>query len=104
MERQHFKRALMMFAAIRAAMSLPMGQQQAALAAIGPYRSRGKGRGTPPRNFYGRCTQWYAHARADLRHDGRANARRRRQIAEGVITKSNGLECSSSIHTHGSKS
>lgn len=41
-----FARAKMMFAAIAAAMSLPsIGQQQAAMDEIGPYRSRGNGKG-----------------------------------------------------------
>ncbi len=40
-----FKRAKQMFAAIAAAMSLPLAAQMAAMARIGEYRSRGKGQG-----------------------------------------------------------
>lgn len=52
MKRQihHFKAAMAMFAAVSAALALPVLQQREALAKIGPYKSRGKGRGTPPRN------------------------------------------------------
>lgn len=40
-----FSRATAMMAAIAAAMSLPVTAQQAAMSAIGPYESRGKGEG-----------------------------------------------------------
>lgn len=88
----HFKRARAMFAAIAATMALPMAEQAAAMAAIGPYCSRGKGRGTPPRDFYGRCTRWEGDTLADRWPHGQAATRRRRQIAEGTLTAANGLE------------
>lgn len=43
-----FARAMAMAAAIMGAMSLPASLQQAQLAEIGPYRSRGKGRNSSP--------------------------------------------------------
>ena len=47
-----FKMAKAMFAAIAAAMALPLrGDQLAALGQIGDYRSRGKGRGSPSRRY-----------------------------------------------------
>jgi hypothetical protein len=47
-----FKAAIAMFAAIRAALALPgIGDRKDALGEINPYRSRGKGRGTPSRNW-----------------------------------------------------
>ena len=47
-----FKLARQMFAAIAAAMALPLrGDQLTAMGAIGEYRSRGKGRGTPSKRF-----------------------------------------------------
>lgn len=45
MQGNPFARANMMMAAIAAAMSLAGGAQREAMAAIGPYKSRGKGRG-----------------------------------------------------------
>lgn len=42
-----FARAKATFALVAAAMALPFGAQQAALAKIAPYKSRGKGRGKP---------------------------------------------------------
>jgi hypothetical protein len=45
MQGSPFARANMMMAAIAAAMSLAGGAQREAMAAIGPYKSRGKGRG-----------------------------------------------------------
>lgn len=44
-----FRRAMLMMAAIQAAMSLPTHLQQSRLTEIGPYESRGKGRGGPNR-------------------------------------------------------
>jgi hypothetical protein len=48
---QDFARSLAMFAAIRSALALPLAKREDALAAIGSYRSRGKGRGSVGRNF-----------------------------------------------------
>ena len=51
-----FRRAQMMMAAISAIMSATVGNtaaQQAQLAKIGPYESRGKGRNTPNRSAPG---------------------------------------------------
>ena len=45
-----FSRSIAMFALIRAAMQ--SANPQAAMAAIGPYKSHGKGRGTPSRRFF----------------------------------------------------
>ena len=45
MRGQPFSRAIAMMAVIAAAMSLPASAQQSALSAIGPYESRGKGKG-----------------------------------------------------------
>lgn len=51
MKSMPFSRAISAMAAIAAAaMSLPNGQQQAQLAAIGPYESRGKGGKRPHRS------------------------------------------------------
>lgn len=46
-----FHRVRAIFAAIATAMALPVDQRSAALSGIGPYRSRGKGRGSPSRNW-----------------------------------------------------
>lgn len=40
-----FRAAILMAREVAAARELPIAQQQAVLAAIGPYESRGKGRG-----------------------------------------------------------
>lgn len=50
-----------MFAALAAAADLPMAARVAAEALIGPYRSRGKGRGTPPRNHLPRPNKYLPH-------------------------------------------
>lgn len=42
---QPFARAIAMMSLIAAAMNMPIAMQQAALANIGPYESRGKGKG-----------------------------------------------------------
>lgn len=47
----HFARAIAMFAAVAAAMKLDGMDRVNALAGIGPYKSRGKGRGTPSRRY-----------------------------------------------------
>jgi hypothetical protein len=47
----HFKRSIAMFQLIAAAMALPVEAQMAAFNNIPEYKSRGKGRGTPSRNF-----------------------------------------------------
>lgn len=70
-----FARAKAMLAAIAAAMVLATEvERQRALDSIGPYRSRGKGRGTPSRR-YGNTPGKY------LPHQGeRERARRRSQF------------------------
>lgn len=47
-----FRRATAMMTLVAAAMAAPFGQRQAQLAAIGPYKSRGKG-GKRPRHMTG---------------------------------------------------
>lgn len=58
-----FKRAIAMMAAISAAMAC--ADSQAALAQIGPYVSRGKGKGRGPRmcrtNFHGGGSKYVPH-------------------------------------------
>ena len=76
-----------MFAAISAALAhqLPIDRSMA-LSAIGPYVSRGKGRGTVGRNWL-RPTQ---NARPP--HQGKQEmARRRRHISLGTLRAENGL-------------
>lgn len=81
-----FKLARMMFAAIAGAMKLPThGEQQLALGQIGPYISRGKGRGAPSRRFGNPPGKYVPH------QGERETARRRRQIEAGILTASNGL-------------
>lgn len=81
-----FKLARMMFAAIAAAMQLPSrGEQQLALGQIGPYISRGKGRGSPSRRYGNPPGKYWPH------QGERETARRRRQIEAGILTASNGL-------------
>lgn len=53
-----FRRAREMRAQIEAARALPAEMQQAALAAIGPYKSRGHGRGGPVSLYYRYSTDW----------------------------------------------
>lgn len=60
----HFKRVRQMFAAIAAAMALPMLQQAAAMANIGEYRSRGKGQGG---RFLGSSARCVAMDKRDAR-------------------------------------
>lgn len=62
-----FARAHAMMAAMAAAMAMPFMEQKAALAAIGPYESRGKGEGRSNRRPAG------AHKAA---HRAAAKARR----------------------------
>lgn len=57
-----FRAAQMMFAAIAAAMAIPMPLQRAqAMADIGPYKGRGKGRGTPSRNWLRSASRYKPH-------------------------------------------
>lgn len=58
----HFRRAKAMFAAIAAAMALPTASlQRSALDKIEPYRSRGKGRGTPSKRYGNRSGKYTPH-------------------------------------------
>lgn len=50
---QPFARAIAMMAALAAAATLPTHLQQARVREIGPYESRGKGRGMPNRKARG---------------------------------------------------
>lgn len=90
-QQQHFKWARMMMAAIKAiiAGSVSQLEQQAKISALGPYRSRGKGRGGVVRNFYGRSTLWGKEGLPKT--EAREMARRRRQIEKGALNSSNGL-------------
>lgn len=76
---QPFARASALFSLIAAVASLPKSEQAAAFAGIGAYRSRGKGRGTPPRRFGNPSGRYSPH------QGEREMARRRRQIAAGRI-------------------
>lgn len=70
-----------MFALVAAAMAIGNAfERQAKLAAIGPYRSRGKGRGAPSRRYGNACTHWKGRATG-----AREAARRLRQIAAGTL-------------------
>ena len=88
----HFKRARLMFAAIGAILANPnlgMASRDAELAKIGPYRSRGKGRGSVERNYF---RPYCNNGGRNIPHQGeREIARRCRQIASGQLTASNGL-------------
>jgi hypothetical protein len=55
-----FARAHAMFAAIAAAMGGGMSRELA-IAQAAPYQSRGKGRGTPSRNFYKSRSRYMPH-------------------------------------------
>lgn len=69
----HFAAAMAMFVAIREAMLLPSAfEQQAALGEIGPYKSRGKGRGTPSKRYGNK-------AGAYRPHQGKREMERRRE-------------------------
>lgn len=69
-----FQRAKAMFAAIAAIMKLAsVAEQKEQLGRLNPYRSRGKGRGTPSRKFGNRSGRTYPH------HSARECARRLRQ-------------------------
>lgn len=58
----HFKAAQEMFDAIRAALGLPSEvEKQSAMAKIKPYRSRGKGRGTPSQRFGNKGGKYEPH-------------------------------------------
>ncbi len=70
----HFKRAKAMFAAVAAAMSLPMAAQALAMTQIGPYVSRGKGQGG---RFLGSSARCVAMDKRDARK-ARNRARERR--------------------------
>lgn len=91
MERQHFKRARMMMAAIQAIIAGNHSElaRMALIGNLGPYKSRGKGRGGVVRNFYGRTTPWGKNGRPKT--ERREMTRRRRQIERGILNSSNGL-------------
>jgi hypothetical protein len=59
--RNMFARALVMFAAVAAAMKLEGTARLDALNEIGPYKSRGKGRGTPSRRYGNRSGIYKPH-------------------------------------------
>jgi len=74
-----FARSSAMLAAVAGALALAsLGDRLDAIAGIGPYRSRGKGRGSPSRR--------YGNGSGHTPHQGaREMARRVRQIREGKI-------------------
>lgn len=70
MDKNPFARAIAMMAMIRDIMQLgDVAQRQERLRRLNPYRSRGKGRGTPSRNFGNRSGVAYPH------HSARERAR-----------------------------
>lgn len=73
MKGQAFGRAKAMFALVAAAMSLAPLARQEALAAISPYRSRGKGTGTPHPKKMTRITQRAAHKARNVMRNRRAH-------------------------------
>jgi len=91
MKQQHFKRAAAMMAAIKTIIATCSSafEQQTKISALGPYRSRGKGRGGVVRNFYGRTTLW--GKKGQPKTEAREMIRRRRQIEKGTLNSSNGL-------------
>lgn len=58
---QPFARAMTMMAAISAAMGLDSIARQSAMSNIGPYKSRGKGRGTPERRYLKSRSKYQPH-------------------------------------------
>jgi hypothetical protein len=92
-----FRRAKLMFAAIAAAMAAPdLVTRQAKLGAIGPYRSRGHGRGlTTYAN--GRGSRGGNNAGMGVPHQGRQECLRRLRggwagYSGGVLTKRRAVE------------
>ena len=72
-----------MFAAIAAAMKIGgIAERESKMRTLGQYRSRGKGRGTPARNFGHRGTDWTGR-----RSGFREAARRERQLDRGLLTE-----------------
>lgn len=85
-----FRAACIAFAAIAAALKIaaPL-ERQSALAAITPYKGRGKGRGSPSRNW---LRPYCNNAGRGRPHQGNAEIiRRRRQIFLAKLNASNGL-------------
>lgn len=82
MKNRAFSLARRMFAAIAAAMTIAdTAERQQRLRAIGPYRSRGKGRGTPSRRYGNACNnggKGYAHQGPQER------ARKAHNLARGL--------------------
>lgn len=83
MEKQAFKRSRAMFAAISAIIASNASEfmRQALIGQLGPYRSRGKGRGTAIRNFH-KHTTTFDRPLVRQRPEGRAATRRRKQDAK----------------------
>lgn len=79
MQHNAFQRALAMMAALSAAMALPQAQQAAALASIGPYKSRGKGRGNVSKTYRTNPKKFTPNGAREV-------ARRQRQIAKGLLS------------------
>jgi hypothetical protein len=76
-EPKHFKRAMAMFAAIAQIFTLHtnIAAQQAALASIGPYRSRGHGQGKGATSHYCAAMQKRESIKAKNRAKHRAACR-----------------------------
>lgn len=72
----HFARAIAMFRLVAAASKLKGTERLDAMAEIGPYKSRGKGRGTPSRR-YGNPDGRY------MPHQGERECERRRSRMVG---------------------
>lgn len=70
----HFKAAQEMFEKIKSALGLGEVEKATAMAAIKPYRSRGKGRGTPSMRFGNKAGKYMPHQGA------RECARRRGEL------------------------
>lgn len=85
MQAKPFGRALLMMRAITAALALPLAMQQAAMAKIGDYKSRGHGRGV----YSGRKKGNQPSGKFDGVSNGqRERERRMRQIQRGIIAVS----------------
>lgn len=79
---QPFARSIAMFAAIAAAMKLEGPAKHSILQGIGPYKSRGKGRGAPARKF-GNKPGWKNYPFSSTRQNERHARTQRMVIVNG---------------------